>query len=257
MWWEQLLPIILFFNSNGESIKMSQSLRLSYRLETVAKYIQKNSFLADIGSDHAYLPVYCIQTQKARQAIAGEVTKGPYDSAKKTVCQYKLSDRIDVRLGNGFDVILGEAVECVTICGMGGQLIRDILEHGKEKIPTVQRLVLQPNVAAYTIRKWAVQNGWKLTAEEILKEDHKIYEILVLERTFKEMDATLDAKDLLFGSFLRKEKNEVFQEKWYRELKKLSYVKKSLENAPQTTENMRRLQEVVEEYQQIERILSK
>ena len=76
-------------------------------------------------------------------------------------------------------------------------------------------------------------------------------------RFFKEMDATLDAKDLLFGPFLRKEKNEVFQEKWYRELKKLSYVKKSLENAPQTTENMRRLQEVVEEYQQIERILSK
>ena len=94
---------------------MTQQLQLSNRLATVAKYIEKGNFLADIGSDHAYLPVYCVQREKVKKAIAGEVVKGPFESARNTVSQYGLSHQIDVRLGDGLDVLKDDMVDSITI----------------------------------------------------------------------------------------------------------------------------------------------
>lgn len=231
-------------------------LQLSTRLTTVAKYIQEESFLADIGSDHAYLPVYCVQRKKAKKAIAGEVVKGPFESATSTVLQYGLSHQITVRLGDGLDVLMDDAVDHITICGMGGQLIRDILERGKSKLEQTKRLILQPNVAAHYIRKWAYENGWVLICEEILKEDEKIYEILVLEKKARDSLPILEELDMIFGPFLRKEKSDVFLEKWQREHKKLVKVRESIQNAPKTPENLTRLKEIKQEIQRVEEVLS-
>lgn len=231
---------------------MIQQIQLSNRLRTVAKYIQQDAFLADIGSDHAYLPVYCMQQGRIKRAIAGEVVQGPFESAKSTVQQYGLSEKIDVRMADGLEVITGDAVDHITICGMGGKLIRDILERGRKRIPEAKYLILQPNVAANYIRAWAIKNQWCLVQEEILEEDHKIYEVLVYERQRTKERLFFDVDDILFGPFLRKERNMVFLEKWTRELTQLKKIRDHLEQAPKTKVNLTRLQEIHQKIIQIE-----
>src|SRR5690606_15646261 len=114
----------------------------------------------------------------------------------------------------------------------GGPLIASILSDGYEKLANVKRIVTQPNIHASSIREWAVQNGWKIIDEEILKEDHKIYEIIVLERG----QADYNELEMMVGPFLLKQKSEVFIEKWKRESDEWKRVLASLENAGATTD---------------------
>lgn len=201
------------------------SQKLSKRLETVASYVPKGSKLADIGSDHAYLPCYLAHQGIIDSAIAGEVVKGPYESAVKEVKKEGLQESVVVRLADGLDAIEeSDQIDVITIAGMGGPLIVSIIEKGKPKLKNVNRLILQPNVHAKAIREWAVNNEWKLIDEKILKEDSKIYEVLILERG----PAQYTDADTLMGPYLLKEKNTVFLEKWNSELNQWRRIVDSL-----------------------------
>lgn len=219
--------------------------RLSNRLETVAKYIPAGAKFADIGSDHAYLPCYMLKKQKASFAIAGEVVDGPFLSAQKQVVNEGLSDVISVRKGNGLEVINDGEVDCITIAGMGGSLIAAILDDGKGKLRSVKRLVLQPNVSAYSIRIWLMENDWSLVTEEIIEEDDKIYEVLVAERGEgkKPYSSHIDA-ELLLGPYLSKEKNQAFQKKWSMEKANWERIIGRLETANETEETAAKRQEL-------------
>lgn len=181
--------------------------KLSKRLEEVVREIPVGSTVADIGSDHAYLPCYTIINNIATKAVAGEVVDGPFRSAQATVAESGLQDKVDVRKGNGLAVIVPGEVDVITIAGMGGALIRDILESGKEKLEGVTRLILQPNIAAHHIREWFIENGWELIREKIVIEDGKIYEILVGERGDTAVPYSGNKQaELFMGPFLIKEK---------------------------------------------------
>ena len=100
-------------------------------------FILKEGTLADIGSDHAYLPIYAIQNKICNSAIAGEVIKGPYKAALNNVAENNLGDSIEVRLGDGLAVINhDDEIDNITICGMGGPLIAKILKRRSRKIST-------------------------------------------------------------------------------------------------------------------------
>ncbi|HWJ76700.1 MAG TPA: tRNA (adenine(22)-N(1))-methyltransferase TrmK [Niallia sp.] len=232
--------------------------KLSLRLETVAKYIPLGSSFADIGSDHAYLPCYVAKRNKISFAVAGEVVEGPYNSAVKQVKQEGLTEIISVRKGNGLEVISPNEVQCITIAGMGGALIAEILEQGKSKLSSVNRLILQPNVSAYSVRKWLVQNGWELINEEIIEEDNKIYEVLVAERGDVQKQYESDKeKLLLLGPFLVEEKNKVFEKKWLMEKNNWEKILKQLENAPDTLANRRKSEELIEKIKLIEEVIGR
>lgn len=195
--------------------------KLSRRLEAVASYVPQGARLADVGSDHAYLPLFLVERGRIDFAIAGEVVQGPYRSALQNVEQADQSDKISVRMANGLAAVeLDDQVSTVTIAGMGGRLIAEILEAGKDKLVSVERLVLQPNNREDDVRRWLVANDFQLVTEEILEENDKIYEILVAEKG----NVDLTADQLRFGPYLLEDQSATFQKKWLKELDKLTYA---------------------------------
>ncbi|WP_422123139.1 tRNA (adenine(22)-N(1))-methyltransferase [Planococcus sp. X10-3] len=228
--------------------------QLSERLKRVAAHVPAGAILADIGSDHAYLPCYLALKGSIKGAIAGEVVKGPYDSALKQVQQEGLKNVIDVRLASGLAAIEPEdGVTAVSIAGMGGPLITSILEDGKEKLEGVERLVLQPNVHGKSIRQWAWANQWAITEEEILKENDKIYEIIVLEPAASPV--TFSEQELLMGPILMAEKSSVFIDKWHRESSQWKQILVSMESTAQTLQILEKKKELVEKIRLVEEVL--
>ncbi|WP_058307425.1 tRNA (adenine(22)-N(1))-methyltransferase [Gracilibacillus massiliensis] len=204
---------------------------LSNRLKQLANYLKEPINFADIGSDHAYLPCYVCQQHPTAKAIAGEINQGPFERARQTVLEYQLMDQVDVRKGNGLSVIEPGEVQQVTIAGMGGKLIRTILEEGEAKLTGVHRLILQPNIDAQIVRRWLVKKQYKITAEEIIDEDGYIYEIIAADLAKEKQNLT--EKELLFGPFLLKECNQVFRQKWAHEKDKRLKLIEQMKQASQ------------------------
>ncbi|PLR76984.1 tRNA (adenine(22)-N(1))-methyltransferase TrmK [Bacillus sp. V3-13] len=229
---------------------------LSDRLKTVVQYIPAGSRLADIGSDHAYLPCHAVQQGIVSFAVAGEVAEGPYRSAKKQVEEEGFSENIIVRKGDGLEVISPGEVDCITIAGMGGTLIASILEKGKEKLPGIKRLILQPNIGAISIRKWLIDNGWKLIGEEILEEDGKIYEILAAEQgdPLSGYGEPPEA-GLLLGPILMERQNDAFRKKWLAEKENWERILIQLEKADDNSEAAEKKQELLRKIKIVEEAL--
>lgn len=227
---------------------------LSQRLKMVSQYIPQGAVLADIGSDHAYLPTYLAQKGQIRKAIAGEINDGPYLSAKKQVQSSQCEDVVDVRKGDGLSIISKNEVDTVVIAGMGGRLITDILEAGKEKLPSDHTtLILQPNIGAVIIRNWLMVNHWNISHESILEEDDKIYEIIVAHQA--EETIYLSPSELLFGPILIKEKSSAFLKKWKNELRKWEEIYLALTHATQTEETIIKQKEFLDKIQMAKQVI--
>ncbi|SET61031.1 tRNA (adenine22-N1)-methyltransferase [Oceanobacillus limi] len=210
---------------------MTSTIKLSERLKLVASYLPKGANFADIGSDHAYLPCYVCSKDPTAMAIAGEVNEGPYLSAKKTVTLYQFDEVIDVRLGDGLAVINPGEVGQVVISGMGGTLIRQILDDGKEKLVHTDRIITQPNVDEKSVREWFVKHGYIINHEEIIEENGHIYEVIIADKNKDGITYHLTMEELLFGPLLRKKKPKEFVEKWSLERDKRIHVLQQLKRA--------------------------
>lgn len=205
---------------------------LSTRLLAVAEHVPLGARLADIGSDHAYLPAYLGINNRVSYAVAGEVVEGPYLNALHEIQKEGLAQKVAVRLADGLAAITQEdEIDTITICGMGGPLICHILNEGKDKLARKPRLILQPNIGERQVREWLKEHSYQIITEEIIEEDKHIYEILVAEWQEKTTELTDD--DYLFGPFLRKEKSPIFVKKWQKEREKLLHVLNEIKKARQ------------------------
>lgn len=197
--------------------------KLSQRLKVVADFVPQNSRVADIGSDHAYLPVYLMKQKQIEFGIASEVAKGPLDNAIQEIKAEGLSDIIDTRLADGLLSVQPEdKIDCVTIAGMGGTLIKNILENGKSHLSGNELLILQPNVGEDRLRTWLMNNQYEISDETILREDGHTYEIIVAKKTDEPVKYT--EQEIKFGPFLLKQHSDVFVEKWENEIERIEMV---------------------------------
>ncbi|WP_300635207.1 tRNA (adenine(22)-N(1))-methyltransferase TrmK [Pseudomonas sp.] len=204
---------------------------LSMRLERVAANVQNGARLADIGSDHGYLPVALMRRGVITAAVAGEVATTPFQAAQRTVRDNSLQAHISVRLANGLAAIEpGDGITAVSLCGMGGETIRDILDSGKGHLSGRERLVLQPNGGEQPLRLWLMNNGYRILHEELLRENRFYYEIIVAERT--EPVAYTD-EELYFGPLQMQSRSPQFLAKWQRMLRQKHKTLSSFEQARQ------------------------
>ncbi|MGX7112276.1 tRNA (adenine(22)-N(1))-methyltransferase [Gemella cuniculi] len=225
-------------------------LAINRRLKLVASFV-KDRRLADIGSDHAYLPIYLAKKNKIDFAVAGEIVEGPHKVSIKNVKEESLSNIIECRKAAGLDAIeLEDNIEVITICGMGGKLIAEILEKGKDKLLNKPNLILQPNVGENFVRRKLQELGYKIIEEEIIEEDGHIYEIIVA--CSGEMKLTEDEKN--FGKFLLNKKSELFIKKQKLEQGKIKYILSQLEKANEIQSD--KVEKLKLQYKKIEDIIS-
>lgn len=150
---------------------------LTPRLEAVLSGITGRT-VADIGTDHAYIPIELIRNSLADSAVACDINAGPLAIAKANVEKHLLADKIELRLGSGIKPIAGGEVETVVIAGMGGILIRDILNDDIEKAHSFKEIILQPMNAQAELREFLADSGFCITDEDLAVEGFKVYNIL-------------------------------------------------------------------------------
>ena len=164
------------------------------RLEAIGKLVPQGCVLADIGTDHAYLPVWLLEQGKIASAVAGDIAEGPCLAAKNTVSMHGMKGRVEVRLGSGLKVLQAGEADCIAIAGMGASTMIEILEADMPLAVEAKRLVLQPMAGAASLRKWLIQNGWHIVAEDLVADGRHLYEIMAVERGESEAfsDAVLE-----------------------------------------------------------------
>ncbi|HOV80089.1 MAG TPA: class I SAM-dependent methyltransferase [Bacillota bacterium] len=156
-------------------------MKLAERLAVLAAHVPPGSIAADIGTDHARLPVFLVENGICPKVIASDLNPGPFQSAKGKVRERGLEDRIDLRFGNGLAVLKPGEAGVVVVAGMGGNTIRDILAASPEVLRGINRLVLQPMADAGSLRTWLTANRWRIADEELVEEDGRIYLVMVAE----------------------------------------------------------------------------
>lgn len=207
------------------------ALQLSHRLATVASYVPAGARLADIGSDHAYLPANLLLNKHISFAIAGEVAQGPLDNVQHEINRHGLGDVLIPRLADGLAAVQSEdLIDTVTIAGMGGRLIAQILTAGHADGQRYQRLILQPNIDIDVVRQWLMTNDYQLTDETVIEDDGHFYEVLIAVPGA----ATYDDTALKFGPFNLTKRPAAWQQKWQREYDRVGDIMAKLAAADKT-----------------------
>ncbi|MDU2146384.1 MAG: class I SAM-dependent methyltransferase [Paeniclostridium sordellii] len=199
-------------------MKGIETLKLTDRLLKIANLVGENKKIADIGTDHGYIPVYLLNNNKINYAILADVNKGPLENARKEVKNNKLENKVDLRLGSGLEVLKINEVDEIIIAGMGGILISELLNVKKDVSQSVEKLILQPMQAQSELRKYLYNNGYEIINEVLVKEDFRIYEIIETKYTGKNTEVTddiyyevgkklIENKDDLLEEFLSKKIN--------------------------------------------------
>lgn len=223
------------------------------RLERVAANVPAGARLADIGSDHAYLPVALMRRGAITAAVAGEVATTPFHAAQRTVRDNGLEQQVTVRLADGLAAVEPhDGITAISLCGMGGETIRDILESGKVHLSGQERLILQPNGGEQPLRQWLMDNGYSILSEELLQENRFYYEIIVAERTGPVL---YSAEELYFGPLQMQARSPVFIAKWQRMLRQKHKTLASFEQARQAVPP-EKLQEITQQASWITALLA-
>lgn len=148
------------------------------RIKAVLNFVEENSRVADIGTDHGYLAIELVKSGRASFAVASDKNPMPLDAAKKNISAAGLNNFIEVRLGDGLKVLREGEVDTICVAGMGGALIAEILNDSPQILKSVQKLILQPMNATEKILSWLKNNSWYIADIDLAEVGGIIYEII-------------------------------------------------------------------------------
>ncbi len=190
--------------------------------------VRCGSRLADIGTDHAYLPASLILDGTVKSAIAADLRKGPLENAEATVRTHSIADKVELRLSDGLNAVCPDEVDDIVIAGMGGILISEILQNAPWVKNENIQLILQPQSHDETLRKWLWDNGFEITKESACFEDGKVY--ICMAAVFSGQATAHSEGEILLGGFCKNDGEAcvAFCEKKLRRVKvRLAALKES------------------------------
>lgn len=207
--------------------------KLSGRLSMLAKLADASQRLADIGTDHGYLPLHLLEKGSVEHCILCDINLGPIENAKRSFREADFSDQTEFRLGSGIEPLEYAEVDTVVIAGMGGGLIIDILSQDLKKSKSFETLLLQPMTEQNVLRQWLLGQGFRIKSDHYVHEGSKYYEII--EISDHENDSTFPihdcSNDLEFGYKITKiNKDEYIKFLLYRR-HKYEIIVKQLEKS--------------------------
>lgn len=237
---------------------MKSPIKMSSRLHKVADMITPGLIVADIGTDHGYIPIYQVLTGRAGRAYACDVAEGPLGRAVDNIRLYNVEDRVDAVLSDGLiglKDIEKNIPESIVIAGMGGTLICRILTDGCRVAAEAKELVMSPHSEWYEVRSFLQDNGYKIVDEDMVKEDGKYYIIIKAVHADSGSEKLSD-EELRFGPVLMGKKHPVLIDYLKKEKDTCKKIKRNLaENAGESSQG--KLEEFDKKEALLESVLGK
>ena len=201
---------------------MTKKINISNRLKTIGDFVIDNSKVVDVGCDHGLLSIYVYQNKKNVNIIATDINEGPLNEAKSNIKNHNLENIIETRISDGLKSIDKNEFDTIVIAGMGGNTIVDILSYDLDKTRSSKRIIIQANNNINKVRKFLVNNKFKIEDEKLVKENNIISTIILFVKS--EEKIKYNDNEILFGPILLKENSELFKDLLKNELNKYSNI---------------------------------
>ncbi len=227
-------------------------MQLSNRLSRIVSMVTKGLRVADVGTDHGYVPITLVNENISCRVIAMDVNKGPLLKAESNVKEAGLSEYIDLRLGDGLSALKPDEADCVVIAGMGGLLMQRILTEGAAVVNNLKEMVLSPQSDIHVIRGFIEAHSFMIIEEVMLIEDGKYYTII---KAVRGSEDTYSDTELRFGRYLLQAKDEVLFSYLNKEKKLLTGILENIKGK-ETSSSIKRAEEIALDLKHIESALS-
>lgn len=233
-------------------------IHISERLKTAAGLIGDGKRLADVGTDHGYVPIYLMEQGRIPCAIAMDINRGPLARAEEHIRRFGMESYIQTRLSDGVAALGAGEADCILIAGMGGGLVIHILESGSGVCQSVSELVLQPQSELARVRSFLDENGYVVETEEMVKEDGKYYPMMRVHYEPSAKESSPKDKEIFYryGRFLLEKKHPVLYDYLLWERKLQQGIAEQLRGQEATEQIAARLAEVEHTLKENEKALA-
>ena len=195
-------------------------MELSKRLQAVADLVTPGYTIADVGTDHAYIPIYLVEKEIVPKAVAMDINKGPLDRAAEHIKEHKLEGKIQTRLSNGLRHLPKEEVDTVILAGMGGNVMMNLLNEDMDKTNCLKECILQPQSEVAKVRTFLLEKGFLFIKEDMVWDDGKYYpmmKVLPPKTKTEDISVTWSEVELQYGKLLLEQKNPILKQFLERE----------------------------------------
>ena len=224
---------------------------LSKRLKTIASFVPEGSRVADVGTDHGYMPIYLIQNGVAVSAVAMDVRSGPLSRAAEHVREYGLEEKIELRISDGLCALKEGEADTVIISGLGGPLMIDIMTRGQQVAQSVNCFVLSPQSDIPGVRVFLRENGYRIAREAFIKDEGKYYTVMQVFHGISRPGRYIDD---LYGKYLLDHGDPILAEYLIKESAKYRELLPGLLLSPKE-ETRRRAEQMEKELASMEQAL--